>query len=161
MSKNYIIYHKDNRTLQLTNHFDPDGDLDPNYIRLRNIALTGKIVNGKFESKYPKKFEWLIECAKTKSRNKHDNRTCTICGGIFKDAPNGDYTITDFYIEKVVKPQMIEEEKREKRIEKKKQDAKELYSKSVKFLKSKVNQKQDKDKHPLYDAIVAKFTKGE
>tara|TARA_Y100001970_G_C13694886_1_gene584248 strand:+ start:102 stop:491 length:390 start_codon:yes stop_codon:yes gene_type:complete len=101
---NYVIYHRNNRTLQLTNHFDLDGDLDPNYIRLRNLALTGQFVDGKFISKYPKKFNWVIECAKTElsTYSKYDKRRCGICSGIFKDVMNDDYTITDFYAKNVV-----------------------------------------------------------
>lgn len=153
MEKNYIIYHRDNRTLDLTNHFDPDGDLDPNYLRLRNIALTGEIVNGKFVSKYPEKFKWLIECAKTRSRNKHDHRRCTLCNGIFKDVMSGDYTITNFYMEKVVKPQMIQEKARRKKIEEKK----EKINKFDKYIVKNKETKLDPDRHPLYDQIVAKF----
>lgn len=105
MSINYIIYHRNNNTLGLGNHIDDEGDLDPNYTRMRNLALTGTIVDGKFISKYKKKFNWLKECATTKGRGhygKYDNRPCPICNGIFKDAKNGDFSIKPFYMENVV-----------------------------------------------------------
>ena len=104
--KNYIIYHRNNRTLQLINHFDPDGDLDPNYLLLRNVALTGKIIKGKFISSNKKHFKWLIDCAKTEIASpysKYDKSRCGLCSGIFKDVMNDDYSITDFYMKKVVK----------------------------------------------------------
>ena len=103
---NYVIYHRNNRTLQLTNHFEEDGDLDWNYLGHRNRALTGRMIDGKFVSINPKEFNWLIECAKTELSNphcKHDKRRCRLCNGIFKDVMNNNYEITDFYMNKVVK----------------------------------------------------------
>jgi len=98
-NKNYVIYHRNNRMLELTNHFELDGELDANYVVARNLALTGNIFNGKFISKYPNKFHQVIECAKTK----HNGSRCNLCSGIFKDVMNNDYSITEFYRNKVVK----------------------------------------------------------
>ena len=78
-STNYVIYHRNNRMLGLTNHIDKDGDLDPNYSLARNLALTGTIYNNKFVSK---------ECA---------NKGCPICKGIFKGTP-----LSEFYLKNVV-----------------------------------------------------------
>ena len=78
----------------LSNHIDKDGDLDANYALLRNLALTGKMINGKFITKNKKHFNWLVDCAK---------KGCPICNRIFVDTKNGDYNITDFYMQKVVK----------------------------------------------------------
>ena len=97
-STNYVIYHRNNKMLDLTNHFELDGDLDPNYLLLRNRALTGVYYNNVFHSQSPKTFAWLIECAKTKKKGQH----CNLCKGIFTDVFNDDYSITKFYRENVV-----------------------------------------------------------
>ena len=65
MSKNMVIYHRNNRTLEIQNHIDKDGDLDPNYVMLRNTGLTGN----------KQRFKWLTECA---------SKGCPICSGIFE-----------------------------------------------------------------------------
>ena len=85
---NYVIYHRNNNTLGLTNHIDKDGDLDPNYSLARNLALTGNIIEGKFVSKYPNKLENVQECA---------DKGCPICKGIFKGSP-----LSEFYLKNVV-----------------------------------------------------------
>ena len=91
---NYVIYHRNNNMLGLRNHIDNDGELDDNYALLRNTALRGKFVGGRFVSYNPKRFNWLIECAK---------KGCPICNGIFKDAKNNDYNIKKFYVDRVVR----------------------------------------------------------
>tara|TARA_R100000781_G_C4032842_1_gene111212 strand:+ start:80 stop:466 length:387 start_codon:yes stop_codon:yes gene_type:complete len=103
--KNYVIYHRNNRTLQLINHFESDGDIDSNYILLRNVALTGSMINGKFVSDNKEHFKWLVECAKTELSSpycKYQKSRCGICNGIFKDVMNDNYEITDFYMKNVV-----------------------------------------------------------
>ena len=87
-STNYVIYHRNNRMLGLTNHIDQDGDLDPNYSLARNLDLTGTIYNNKFVSKYPVKLANIKECA---------NKGCPICKGIFKGTP-----LSEFYLKNVV-----------------------------------------------------------
>ena len=87
--KNYVIYHRNNSMLGLTNHIDKDGDLDPNYAIARNLALTGDIIDNKYISKYPNKLENLKECA---------SLGCPICKGIFKGSP-----LSEFYLKNVVK----------------------------------------------------------
>lgn len=96
---NYVVYHRNNRMLQLINHFEIDGDLDANYLMLRNSALTGKFIGKKFISKIPKRLRWLKECSNTKI----DGQYCRLCSGIFKSNDSNDYEITDFYKTKVVK----------------------------------------------------------
>jgi len=95
---NYVIYHRNNRQLELTNHIEPDGDLDPNYTLIRNRALTGIYINDEFVSQDEKSFKWLIECAKTQKEGQY----CPICSGIFEDALNNNYKITKFYRDNVV-----------------------------------------------------------
>ena len=85
---NYVIYHRNNRMLGLTNHIDKDGDLDPNYSLARNLALTGVISNNTFVSKYPSKLADVKECA---------SKGCPICKGIFKGSP-----LSEFYLKNVV-----------------------------------------------------------
>ena len=92
--KNYVIYHRNNRMLGLINNFDKDGDMDDNYALLRNTALTGRILNDKFLSQNTKRLSWLIECA---------IKGCSVCNGIFANVNKGDYSITPFYKEKVLK----------------------------------------------------------
>lgn len=139
MSINYVIYHRDNSMLGLSNHIDSDGDLDANYALLRNLALSGKIVDGKFVSNHEKHFGWLIECA---------TKGCPTCNSIFKDAKNEDYTIKPFYLKNVVK--IIKESKK-------------VYNKEVVTKWDKLAKKTTESKthnHPLYSYITKKF-KGE
>lgn len=141
MDTNYVIYHRDNHMLGLSNHIDGDGDLDPNYALLRNTALTGKFINGKFISSNPKRFGWLIECAE---------KGCPICNGIFTDVKTKDYTIKPFYIKNVVKVDKLENAKRVKFKTETKWD---------KLLESKTKKTDvDKDAHPLMQEILNKFT---
>ena len=140
MSKNYVIHNRNNHNLGLSNHIDNDGDLDAQYALLRNVALTGKMINGKFVSKNKKHFGWLIECAK---------KGCPICNGVFKNAKKDDYTIKPFYMDKVVK---IDKDTG-RVIEKRK------LTKWDKLLEDKIEAKSNPDQHPLYDLIIEKFTK--
>lgn len=140
MATNYVIYNRNNKQLGLGNHIDKDGDLDAQYALLRNVALTGKMIGGKFVSDNPKHFGWLIECAE---------KGCPICNGIFKNVIKKDYTIKPFYMNNVVtlsKPKI-----NTKPIPKTKWD------KMAKKAVTKKRTKQSFD-HPLYDLILEKFT---
>ena len=99
MMTNYIIYNRNNKTLELSNHTDKDRELDAQYTLLRNVALTGRFIDGEFYSRSNKHFRWLMECARTKSNGQY----CPRCKSIFRDPLNSDYRITEFYREKVVK----------------------------------------------------------
>ncbi len=94
MATNYVIYNRNNYNLGLGNHIDKDGDLDSQYALLRNVGLSGKMVNGKFVSNHKKHFYDLVECAQ---------KGCPICNGIFVDVKNKNYNIKPFYMERVVK----------------------------------------------------------
>lgn len=98
---NFIIYNRDNYALGLSNHFDNDGELDSNYTLLRNVALTGKIINGKFISDNKKHFDWLKQCATTRSSGLYGSK-CWVCSSIFEDADNGNFNIKPFYMKNVV-----------------------------------------------------------
>lgn len=145
MAKNYVIHNRNNYNLGLGNHIDGDGDLDAQYALLRNVALTGTVVNGNFVSKNKKHFGWIVECAK---------KGCPICNGIFKDAKKDDYTIKPFYMDKVVK---IDKDTG-RVIEKRKPTKWDKLAKATTTIKKN----KDPDQHPLYDLIIEKFTnKGE
>ena len=141
MAKNYVIHNRNNYNLGLGNHIDKDGDLDAQYSLLRNVALTGTMVNGCFVSKNKKHFGWLVECAE---------KGCPICNGIFKDVKNKHYTIKPFYMERVVKIDgevgKIKEQQASGKFEK---------------LAKKVTNKQLNDDfdHPLYKEILRVFKK--
>ena len=133
---NYVIYHRNNRTLEITNHIDKDGDLDPNYVMLRNTGLTGN----------KQRMKWLIECA---------TNGCPICSAIF-EPNNPKFVIKKWYIDNVVKPQIKAKKDLDRKI---KADR----SKTNKFDKyiaknSDTKTKLDPDQHPLYDLIIEKFT---
>ena len=142
MAKNYVIHNRNNYNLGLSNHIDKDGDLDAQYALLRNVALTGKMIGGKFVSDNPKHFGWLVECAK---------KGCPICNGIFNDAKKDDYTIKPFYMDKVVK---IDKDTG-KVIEKRKLTKWDKLAQATTRIKSDKNP----DQHPLYDLIIEKFCK--
>ena len=82
MSKNMVIYHRNNRTLEIQNHIDKDGDLDPNYVMLRNTGLTGN----------KQRFKWLTECA---------SKGCPICSGIF-EPDRSKWIIKKWYVDNVI-----------------------------------------------------------
>jgi len=140
MTTNYVIYHRNNSMLGLSNHIDSDGDLDPNYALLRNTALTGHFKDGKFISKNEKRFNWLKECA---------HKGCPICNGIFKDVSNKNYTIKPFYLNKVVK---VVNTKTGNVVEKPITKWDNLAKKAVTPVKV-----SDEDKHPLFDYILEVF----
>ena len=142
MEKNYVIHNRNNKNLGLGNHIDKDGDLDAQYALLRNVALTGSIVNGKFLTRYNKHFKWLIECAA---------KGCPTCSGIFKDIKYNDYTIKPFYMKNVVKIiDDIDDKVKEKPVAKIK--TKNKFDKYI-----PVQEVKQEEKHPLYDLIMEKF----
>tara|TARA_Y100000593_G_C4317736_1_gene341830 strand:+ start:3577 stop:4050 length:474 start_codon:yes stop_codon:yes gene_type:complete len=153
MAYNWVIYNRNNGMLGLGNHIDGDGDLDPQYALLRNVGLTGRLINGKFISDNKKHYNWLIGCATTNGRghySKYDNRPCPVCSGIFEDAKNGNYNITPFYMKNVVK--LIKEDN--KTLINQDQE----FSKWDKLAKSVVkDRKADQDVHPLFDEIIKRF----
>tara|TARA_Y100000401_G_scaffold38325_1_gene28921 strand:+ start:16107 stop:16514 length:408 start_codon:yes stop_codon:yes gene_type:complete len=133
MSNNPVIQNRNSYNLGLGNHIDKDADLDAQYALLRNVALTGSMVNGKFVSKYSKHFSWLIECAV---------KGCPTCNGIFENAKNKNYNIRPFYMNNVVSIETKQSNVPEKT-----------------FAKQQTNKQPDPDKHPLYDLVVQTFTK--
>ena len=140
MAKNYVIDNRNDYNLGLGNHIDGDGDLDAQYALLRNVALTGTMVSGKFVSKNKKHFGWVVESAK---------KGCPICNGIFKDAKKDDYTDKVVKIEKDT-GKVIEKIKPTK------------WDKLVQATTKATIPKNDPDQHPLYNLIIEKFTnKGE
>ena len=150
MAYNWVVYHRNNGMLGLSNHIDSDGDLDDNYALLRNLGLTGRLINGEFISEHKKHYNWLIECATTNAKYGYDKRPCPICSGIFEDAKNGNYNIRSFYMEKVVK--LINEDN--KPLINKGKDL----SKWDKLAKGVTEKQQSKsDIHPLFDEIIKKF----
>lgn len=105
---NPIIYNRENRMLELSNHIDQDGELDSQYALLRNLALTGKYIDGKFVSSNPKHFKWLKECATTEKTSringsKFNRASCSICSKIFVDVKSNNFNISKYYKENVVK----------------------------------------------------------
>ena len=147
MSINWVIYHRNNKMLELTNHIDKDGDLDANYALLRNVALTGYMVNGKFVSSNQQRFGWLKECA---------TKGCPICSGIFEDVKNKNFNIRKFYMKNVVK--IIEKDGvvKEKKVAKTKWDKLAKAVTDRKFKKIKKVNKTEQD-HPLMELIIKKF----
>ena len=143
MAINWVIYHRNNAMLGLSNHIDKDGDLDANYALLRNVALTGKMVNGKFITKNKKHFNWLVDCAK---------KGCPICNRIFVDTKNGDYNITDFYMQKVVKLESGVKTKINEPQVKTKWD-----KLAKKVTSAKIKSNKENEQHPLFDVIMKKF----
>lgn len=139
---NYVIYHRNNSTLGLTNHIDKDGDLDPNYSLLRNTGLTGN----------KKRFKWLTECA---------SNGCPICSGIF-EPNNSNWKIKEWYVVNVVNP-LLENRKLRKVGTLKEKKWLEKPNSQVNALQEIFarSRKQNKDEHPLLDKIRAKFLKGE
>ena len=135
---NYVIYHRNNYMLGLTNHIDKDGDLDPNYAMLRNTGLTGN----------KKRLIWLKECA---------TKGCPICGKIFSNKYNkNDLTISEWYNKNVVVPQrkMRQERKQIKQ-------TKPIENQFDKLITGWKTQVKDNNEHPLLQKIKAKFLKGE
>tara|TARA_R100001443_G_scaffold113057_1_gene127265 strand:- start:445 stop:864 length:420 start_codon:yes stop_codon:yes gene_type:complete len=132
--------------LELTNHIDNDGDLDANYALLRNVALTGHMVDGKFVSGNKQRFGWLKECA---------IKGCPICNGIFEDAKNDNFNIKEFYMKKVVKIVKKDGLVTEKKVAKTKWDK---LAKAVTDRKLKKPNKSNKEQdHPLMELIIKKF----
>ena len=129
---NYVIYHRNNSTLGLVNHIDKDGDLDPNYVLLRNTGLTGN----------NERLRWLKECSLN---------GCPICSRIFTN--KSDYTISDWYNKNVVEPQLKLKQKSLPKIKTK--------TKWDKLAKQTTNNKQQEIDHPLYEEIKRLFLKGE
>ncbi len=139
---NYVIYNRNNKQLELSNHIDKDGDLDAQYALLRNNALTGKFVKNVFVSDNNKTFRWLVDCA---------DKGCPTCSSIFENVKNNNYNIREFYLNNVVEVK-IDINKAEK------QKAKHIPTKFDNLAKNVVNKDNDQ-KHPLEDYIRQIFQK--
>lgn len=143
MKKNMVIHHRN--MIDITNHIDKDGDLEPNYVILRNTGLTGN----------EERMNWLIECA---------TKGCPICAGIFE--PNkSTWKVKEWYITNVVNPQLKLKRKREK--EKREFLAKpntqvNAFAQILERSRKERQQiKTDSEQHPLYEQILKTFRKGE
>lgn len=135
MSKNMVIYHRNNRTLEIQNHIDNDGDLDPNYVMLRNTGLTGN----------KQRFKWLTECA---------SKGCPICSGIF-EPDSSKWVIKKWYIDNVVNPQL--ELKNRIIVAKPKKTEKAIALKNKFDAYIPKQRDPQEDDHPLLELIIKKF----
>ena len=140
------------------NHIDKDGDLDAQYALNRNVALTGKFINGVFRSDHKRHFMALIECGVS---------GCPTCRNIFVDLPNKNYNIKPWYIKNVIIKNGIERIKTEinhlkdeKWLKKPNSQVSALQEIFERSRKNREKQQQQEDRHPLYNEIMRVF-KGE